>query len=80
MLVMAHRAMDEEVADGLKLAADTVRIREEWLEDKRSERDTLIYEANQAGYSFGEIADVTELAKSTVALIVRIQTALRKGV
>jgi DNA-binding NarL/FixJ family response regulator len=80
MIRMAHRAMEEEVHDGLKLAADTVRIREEWLEDKRSERDQLIYEANQAGYSFGEIAEVTELAKSTVALVCRIQSAMRQGV
>ena len=71
--------MEEEVHDSLKLAADTVRVREEWLEDKRSERDALIYEANMAGYSFGEIAEVTELAKSTVALVVKIQTALRSG-
>jgi hypothetical protein len=71
--------MDEDTHDALKLAADTVRIREEWLEDKRSERDSLIYEANAAGYSFGEIAEVTELAKSTVALVVKIQSALRSG-
>lgn len=71
--------MDEEIAEGLKLVADTVRVREEWLEEKRQERDALIYEASVAGYSFGEIAEVTELAKSTVALVVKIQTAMRTG-
>lgn len=71
--------MEEETYDVLKLAAETVRVREEWLEEKRSERDRLIYETSLEGYSLGEIADVTELAKSTVALIVKIQTALRTG-
>lgn len=72
--------MEEETHDTLKLAAETVRVREEWLEEKRSERDRLIYETSLEGYSLGEIAEVTELAKSTVALIVKIQTALRTRV
>lgn len=65
------------MADALRAAAQTVRVREEWLEDKRAERDALIYEASQDGYSLGEIAEVTELAKSTVALAVKIQNAMR---
>lgn len=74
---MNARRMEEAVTDSLRLAADTVRVREEWLEEKRSERDAIIYGASQDGYSFGEIAEVTELARSTVALIVKLQTALR---
>lgn len=69
--------MEQETYDALKLAADTVRIREQWLDDKRQERDALIFDAQAEGYSLGELAEVTELSKSAVALIVKMQAALR---
>lgn len=71
------RKMENTVHDALMGAAGTVREREEWLEEQRALRDREIYAAHVAGYSLGEIAEVTELAKSTVALIVKMETARR---
>jgi DNA-binding NarL/FixJ family response regulator len=71
------RKMETEIQAGLEHAAETVREREEWLEEQRLERDRVIWEASRAGYSLGEIAAVTELAKSTVALVVKMETLRR---
>lgn len=71
------REMDSKTRVALGTAAQTVREREEWLEEMRAERDQAIYAASLDGYTLGEIAQATELAKSTVALVVKMETLRR---
>lgn len=69
--------MDVDTYRALEDAADAVRSFEESLEDERLKRDRVIWESSQQGYSLGEIAHVTELAKSTVALVVKMENLRR---
>lgn len=64
---------DEDTKKQLVEAAASVRSVEEDLEAQRVERDAEIWRAAQEGYSLGDIAEVTGLAKSTIALIVKIE-------
>lgn len=67
----------EQARIELAAAADTVRVREAWLETARAARDVLIYDMSHAGYSLSQIAEICELSKSMVALVVKLQDAMR---
>jgi len=69
---------EQEQADlEMREAADTVRTRELWLDESRARRDVMIYDLTKTGRSLQEVADLCQLSKSAISMVVRIQEAMR---